>query len=93
MMWQCDLLISDSMHSELPDALLTGPVPSTDRFVTSLNVSDPDAEITRRRDCGDAAIRIVNSSIGRALREVCPVSTCDGISEEVLSSFDEGRKA
>uniref|UniRef100_A0A8R1E6Z4 Uncharacterized protein n=1 Tax=Caenorhabditis japonica TaxID=281687 RepID=A0A8R1E6Z4_CAEJA len=68
MMWQCDLLISDSMHSELPDALLTGPVPSTDRFVTSLNVSDPDAEITRRRDCGDAAIRIVNSSIGRAFQ-------------------------
>uniref|UniRef100_A0A8R1HLK6 Uncharacterized protein n=1 Tax=Caenorhabditis japonica TaxID=281687 RepID=A0A8R1HLK6_CAEJA len=60
----------DALGVHLPDALLTGPVPSTDRFVTSLNVSDPDAEIRRRRDCRDAAIRIVNSSIGRAFQNL-----------------------
>uniref|UniRef100_A0A8R1I932 Uncharacterized protein n=1 Tax=Caenorhabditis japonica TaxID=281687 RepID=A0A8R1I932_CAEJA len=36
----------DALAVHLPDALFTGPIPFTDRVVTSLN---PDSEIRKRR--------------------------------------------
>uniref|UniRef100_A0A8R1HX00 Uncharacterized protein n=1 Tax=Caenorhabditis japonica TaxID=281687 RepID=A0A8R1HX00_CAEJA len=69
---KCDFGL-DALAVRLPDGLFTGPIPFTDRVVTSLS---PDAEIRKRRV---AITRTSSLNLWIRVRRVsCVVNTCDG---------------